>query len=61
MGPYPRIKVRTVYRIWKRSGHLYYRQTKYNCANEIWALGSNPFSHDATSSDFQNIYLYKTT
>ncbi|KQC10048.1 MAG: hypothetical protein PHR63_09995 [Methanoregulaceae archaeon] len=46
---------------WKRSGHLYYRQTKYNCANEIWALGSNPFSHDATSSDFQNIYLYKTT
>ena len=46
---------------WVRDGHLYYRQTKYNCANEIWADGSNPFSHDATSSVFQNEYLYKSS
>jgi hypothetical protein len=46
---------------WVRDGHLYYRQTKYNCANEIWADGSNPFSHDGTSSYFQNEYLYKST
>ena len=46
---------------WVRSGHLYYRQTKYNCANEIWADGSNPFSSDGTSSYFQNAYIYKST
>jgi hypothetical protein len=46
---------------WVRDGHLYYRQTKYNCANEIWADGSNPFSHDSTSSVFQNEYLFKSS
>lgn len=46
---------------WARSGHLYYRQTKYNCANEIWSNPGNPFSHDTTSSVFLNEYLYKTS
>jgi hypothetical protein len=46
---------------WVRDGHLYYRQTQYNCANEIWADGSNPFSHDTINSIFQNEYLYKST
>lgn len=45
---------------WVRDGHLYYRETKYNCANEIWADGSNPFSHDTLNSIFQNEYLYKS-
>ncbi len=46
---------------WVRDGHLYYRQQKYNCANEIWADGTNPFSHDSTSSVFQNEYLFKSS
>ena len=46
---------------WVRDGHLYYRLQKYNCANEIWADGSNPFSTDASSSIFQNEYLFKST
>ncbi|WP_292346199.1 MULTISPECIES: hypothetical protein [unclassified Methanoregula] len=43
---------------WVRDGHLYYRQTKYNCANEIFADGTNPFSQDATNSIFKNEYLF---
>jgi hypothetical protein len=46
---------------WVRDGHLYYRQTKYNCANEIWADGTNPFSTDATSSVFGNEYLFSNS
>lgn len=46
---------------WVRDGHLYNRQTQFNCANEIWADGSYPFSQDSTSAIFQNEYLYKST
>lgn len=46
---------------WVRDGHLYYRQTKYNCANEIWADGTNPFSVDTIKSVFRNEYLYKSS
>jgi hypothetical protein len=46
---------------WVRDGHLYYREQKYNCANEIWAEGSNPFSSDATNTVFQNEYLFKSS
>jgi hypothetical protein len=28
----------------------------YYCANEIWALGSNPLSHDANKQRFLNIF-----
>lgn len=45
---------------WVRSGHLYYRQTQFNCANEIWALNNDPFTK-GTTSYFQNAYLYKNT
>lgn len=44
---------------WVRSGHLYYRQTQYNCANEIWAFNNDPFNKGNVSY-FQNAYLYKS-